>query len=65
MLIRGFPEEMYKKRKELGISIAELSRITDISRSSLHRYECGEMSPSGTRFLRICAVLKIDWKKFK
>ena len=65
MVIRGFPEEMYKKRKELGISVTELSRRTDIARCTLHRYETGEMSPNGTRFLRICAVLKIDWKKFK
>lgn len=64
-MIRGFPEEMCRKRKELGMSVVELSRRTDISRSSLHRYENGDRSPNGVRFLKICSALKIDYKKFK
>lgn len=59
-MIRGFPELMKSKRKELHISIKELSLLTDISKSMLHDYENGAREPTAIRFLKICSVLKIN-----
>lgn len=63
-VIRGFPETMKDKRKELHISISGLSKLTDISKSALYDYENGTREPSTMRFLTICSVLKINPNKF-
>lgn len=61
-MIRGFPEIMKAHRKKLNISIDKLSKLSNIDKSTLYKYERGEMSPSGIRLLKICSVLKIDYK---
>lgn len=61
-MIRNFPETMKKRRKELHMSMNRLSKLSMIDKSSLYKYERGEMSPNGIRLLKICAILKIDYK---
>lgn len=63
-MIRGFPETMKAKRRELHISIKKLSLLTDISKSALYDYENGTREPSTLKFLTICSVLKINPNKF-
>lgn len=63
-MIRGFPEAMKDKRKELHISISRLSQLTNISKSALYDYENGTREPSTLRFLTICSVLKINPNRF-
>lgn len=62
-MIRNFPEAMKSQRKNLNISIDRLSKLTNIDKSTLYKYERGEISPNGIRLLKICSVLKIDCKK--
>ena len=59
-MLREFPETMKSKRKELNISMKQLSLMTDISKSMLHDYENGTREPTAIRFLKICSVLKIN-----
>ena len=63
-MIRGFPETMKAKRRELHISIKKLSLLTDISKSALYDYENGTREPSTLKILTICSVLKINPNKF-
>ena len=63
-MIRGFPESMKAKRKELHISMSRLSQLTSISKSALYDYENGTREPSTLKFLTICSVLKINPGKF-
>lgn len=63
-MLRGFAEAMKDRRKELEISMTELAKRTGISRSMLFYYEAGDSSPSAIRFLKICSVLGLDYKKF-
>ena len=59
-MIRGFPETMKFKRKELSMPMSELSQRLGISKRRLYRYENGEAEPPTLTFLRICSILKID-----
>lgn len=61
-MIRGFPELMKSHRKKLSMSMNRLSKLTNIDKSTLYKYERGEISPNGVRLLKICAILKIDYK---
>lgn len=61
-MIRGFPELMKSHRKKLSMSMNRLSKLTNINKSTLYKYERGEISPNGVRLLKICAILKIDYK---
>lgn len=63
-MLRGFPTAMKAKRKELDMSMPELSRRTGIGRSTLFYYESGEKCPSTIRFLKICSALGLDYKIF-
>ena len=63
-MIRDFPNAMKSKRKELNISIKQLSLMTGISKSALYDYENGTREPSTLKFLTICSVLKINPNKF-
>lgn len=64
-MIRNFPSLMREHRKKLGISISRLSKLTNISQGTLYKYERGEVSPNGVRLLKICVVLKIDYKSLE
>lgn len=64
-MIRNFPETMRNQRKMLNISISKLSQLTNISQGTLYKYERGEMSPGGIRLLKICVILKIDYKSLE
>ena len=61
-MIRNFPETMKAHREKWNISISRLSKLTNIDKSTLYKYERGEISPNGIRLLKICAILKIDYK---
>lgn len=61
-MIRGFPEIMKSHRKKLNISIDRLSKLSNIDKSTLYKYERGEMSPNGARLLKICFILRINYK---
>lgn len=61
-MIRGFPETMKLQREKLNMSMNRLSKLSNISKSTLYKYERGEMSPNGIRLLKICFILKIDSK---
>lgn len=61
-VIRGFLEIMKLQRKKLNISMDRFSKLSNIDKSTLYKYERGEMSPSRIRLLKICSVLKIDYK---
>lgn len=63
-MIRNFPDVMKSKRRELNMSIGELSKRTSISKRILYQYENGEVEPSTIRFLKICHSLNIDPKDF-
>lgn len=62
-MIRGFPELMKSHRKKLNISMDRLSKLSNIDKSTLYKYERGEMSPNGVRLLTICSILQIDYRK--
>lgn len=62
-MIRGFPEMMKTQRKKLNISINRLSKLSNIDKSTLYKYERGEISPNGVRLLVLCSILKIDYKR--
>ena len=62
-MIRGFPELMKSHRKKLSMSMNRLSKLTNIDKSTLYKYERGEMSPNGVRLLTICSILQIDYRK--
>ena len=62
-MIRGFPETMKSHRKKLSMSMYRLSKLTNIDKSTLYKYERGEMSPNGVRLLTICSILQIDYRK--
>lgn len=64
-MIRNFPETMKSQRLKLHISISRLSQLTNISQGTLYKYERGEMSPNGIRLLKICVILKIDYKSLE
>lgn len=64
-MIRGFPELMKLQREKLNMSMNRLSKLSNIDKSTLYKYERGEMSPNGVRLLKICSVLKIDYKKLE
>jgi transcriptional regulator with XRE-family HTH domain len=64
-MIRNFPETMKSQRLKLHISISKLSQLTNISQGTLYKYERGEMSPNGIRLLKICVILKIDYKSLE
>lgn len=64
-MIRNFPEIMKSQRLKLHISISRLSQLTNISQGTLYKYERGEMSPNGIRLLKICVILKIDYKSLE
>lgn len=64
-MIRGFPELMKSHRKKLSMSMYRLSKLSNIDKSTLYKYERGEMSPNGIRLLKICVVLKIDYKSLE
>lgn len=64
-MIRNFPEAMRNQRKKLEMSISMLSKLTNISQGTLYKYERGEMSPNGVRLLKICVILKIDYKSLE
>ena len=64
-MIRNFPETMKSHRKKLNISMCKLSRLSNIDKSTLYKYERGESSPNGVRLLKICSILKIDYKKLE
>lgn len=64
-MIRNFPNLMREHRKKLRISISKLSQLTNISQGTLYKYERGEVSPNGVRLLKICAILKIDYKSLE
>jgi len=64
-MIRNFPEIMKSQRLKLHISISKLSQLTNISQGTLYKYERGEMSPNGIRLLKICVILKIDYKSLE
>lgn len=64
-MIRGFPELMKLQREKLNMSVNRLSKLSNIDKSTLYKYERGEMSPNGVRLLKICFVLKIDYKKLE
>lgn len=63
-MIREFSTVMKSKRKELKISINQLSKITNISKSMLYDYENDLREPTTKRFLKICSALKINPKNF-
>lgn len=64
-MIRGFPEMMKTQRKKLNMSMDRLSKLSNIDKSTLYKYERGEVSPSGIRLLTICSILKIDYRKLE
>lgn len=59
-MIRNFPDVMKSKRRELNMSMSELSQRLGISKRRLYRYENGDAEPSTLTFLRICSILKIN-----
>lgn len=50
-------------RKSKNISLNELSRLTDISKSHLSNIERGEKEPSLSILIRIALALRVDEKK--
>lgn len=61
-LIRGLPQLLKRRREELNVSMDRLSKLTNISKSTLYKYERGEVSPNGIRLLKLCYALQIDYK---
>ena len=64
-MIRDFPQIMREQRIKLNISIDKLSKLSNIDKSTLYKYERGEISPNGIRLLKICSILKIDYKSLE
>ena len=64
-MIRNFPETMKAHRKKLNISMDRLSKLSNIDKSTLYKYERGEVSPNGVRLLTLCYILKIDYRKLE
>lgn len=51
------------RRKELGITLNDLSKKTDISMTSLGFYESGERLPSVVNLNKLCEALELDYSK--
>lgn len=51
------------RRKELKITLNDLSKKTDISMTSLGFYESGERLPSVVNLNKLCSALKLDYSK--
>lgn len=51
------------RRKELGFTLNDLSKKTDISMTSLGFYESGERLPSVVNLNKLCSVLKLDYNE--
>lgn len=64
-MLRGFPEMMRTHRTRLNISMDRLSKLSNIDKSTLYKYERGEVSPNGVRLLKICSILMIDYRKLE
>lgn len=64
-MIRGFPEIMKLQREKLNMSMNSISRLSNINKSTLYKYERGEVSSNGVRLLTLCSILKIDYKKLE
>lgn len=52
------------RRKERGISYAELSRRTEINEDMTSRFCKGTSKPSGDQLLRMCAELDLEVEDF-
>lgn len=63
-MVRGFPELMKSRRKEMRISVEELSRVVQVSKSTIYKYEAGERTPTLMIFLKVCAALRINPQEF-
>ena len=51
------------RRKELGITLNDLSQKTDISMTSLGFYENGERLPSVVNLNKLCEALELDYSE--
>ena len=51
------------RRKELGFTLSDLSKKTDISMTSLGFYESGERLPSVVNLNKLCSALKLDYNE--
>lgn len=57
-------EVISKRRRERGISYAELSRRTRINEDMVSRFCNGKSMPKGDQLIRICAELELDIDDF-
>ena len=53
-----------KRRRERGITYAELSRRTNINEDMTSRFCKGSSKPSGDQLLRMCAELDLEVEDF-
>ena len=50
-----------KKRKSMGLSMAEIGRRIGVSRQAIFSFENGKMKPSVKTAKKYAAVLGINW----
>ena len=53
-----------RKKKERGITYAELARRTDINEDMVSRFCRGTSKPNGEQLLRLCAELDLEVEDF-
>lgn len=51
--------EIRKAREARGLSFTDLSRLTGVSRTTLHDYESGRSKPGAKELLRLCEALEV------
>lgn len=52
--------EIRKAREAKGLSLADLHRLTGMSRNTLHQYESGARRPGAKELKRLCEVLEVS-----
>lgn len=55
---------LLQRRKQLNLTLKDLSKKTDISLTSLGFYESGERLPTVVNLNKLCEALELDYSKF-
>ncbi len=55
-----FASQIYSRRKEMGLSLRDIARLSGIAASSISRIENGRLSPTLDNATKLAAVLNLD-----
>lgn len=55
-----FGERFKRLKKEFGLSYAQLSKIIDVSKSTIVRWEKGLIKPKITKLYKLCILFNVS-----